>query len=405
MPIDQVPLWLEKRLRRETPYGSVIIPSDGDYRSIFAWDSGWNALWLEKLEPGKGITELTTLFRTQREDGRIPHETPWGRSASYGLKRRLQLSLLKASFAPDGTSHFIDPPVYLWLAREYLNGKRGRALEPGERLLFEGSVTAKLNWLQTHRTLPDLPEPLNRLPLLLHPLESGTDMAPVFDVIYRGLPGLLAALALLPFRLPEEGWSLKSPWPKTRIPLLLDPTYLSFYLLTLQEGNELPAGLLEGYRAHLYNEDWKGFDTGFYRRGRLRRAPNRTFSSLLPFLLDIDDDAASASIARHALPGGTFFRGKLPSYNPASCRSSSRFLWRGSCSWMNMNYCHLLLLKKYGFRQAASELARRLRDSYRQAGLSSGACPEYREAFTLAPGGAAPFSWNGLINRFLFDDG
>ena len=383
--------YLAEKLRVETPYGPVIVPSAGTYRSIFGWDSGWNSFWLKTIGTDEAAAELRTLFRTAKPDGRIPHETVFDEKADYSLMRRLQLFLLKNTFDGDGASVFIDPPVYLWSAAELA---AGGSLPDEDACFFKEASAAKIDWLIENRTVKDLPEPFCSLPLILHPLESGTDLSPAFDRVYGGLPRLLLSLLSVQRGLKPEDWSLCGRIPEKPVNLIFDLSFISFFLLALERTGRLKDETAAAFMDSFYDPAGKKFDFWYLHRGELRRAENPSFSSVLPFLTDICDKREAASaVERHCLPGGTFRRGRLPSFNPESRSRRSRHLWRGSCSWMNMNYCCFLLLKKYGFVEEAAALSEDLRKAAGSSGFA-----EYLDAFTLEPGGASGFSWNGLLD-------
>jgi len=420
---------LRATLEIETAAGPVLIPAPGPYRSVFAWDSGWHYFWLKRLDPARARAEIASLLACAEADGRIPHEKPLPGQGRYGPLRRLQLRLLEKSFAASGSSWFIDPPIYLVAAADALGrtapdiAAPAAAAAAGETLanrpeghdaaLYDiGSrARAALGWIETNRLASFLPSPWNRLPALLHPLESGTDFSPAFDAVWGKPPLLqLRSLAILP-RLARAKWSLAGS-RSFALPLLFDPCYLAFWLgarrafLPGEETEEL----VEAY--------WQAaFDpaTGLFRQfASLRGSAPRpigsaTFSSLLPYLLFVKGphaEDARRAIGRNALPGGPLWEGELPGFNPGMRgRASSSSLWRGACSWANMNYCHWSLLRLAGFGTEADLLLDRMTRR-----LASGPAWEYldpdvpslkdrRHAAGRRPGGggANPFSWNGLL--------
>jgi hypothetical protein len=430
---------LRETLEIATPAGPVLVPAPGPYRSVFAWDSGWHYFWLKRLDPVRASAELASLLACAEPDSRIPHEKPLPGQAGYSLVRRLQLRLLRRSFAPSGASWFIDPPIYLVAAADALAGAPGGAATAAERpgarnaalADIEVRSRAALGWIGENRLAAFLPPPWNRVPALLHPLEPGTDFSPAFDAVWGKPPLLqLRSLAILP-RLAREGWSLAGA-RSFPLPLLFDPCYLAFWLgarRALLPGPETE-DLVEAY--------WRAaFDpsTGRFRQfaalpgSAPRPLGAATFSSLLPLLLHARGphaDEARCAIERNALPGGPFWQGELPGFNPGRRgRAGSSSLWRGACSWANMNYCHWSLLRLAGFGAEADllldRMTRRLASGpawefldpdYRPtgprrpgpdgngatAGKRSGGPAAGRAANERAGGGGAePFSWNGLL--------
>ncbi len=392
MTEDTIGSTLYQVLKRETPFGPIIIPSDSDYCSVFAWDSGWNYFWLKKISQTVAKEELLTLFQTQTPDGRIPHETVYEQNQNYSLSRKIQLWFLKRTFEPDGRSLFIDPPVYLWAAADLLHSNSSLSKE--EKETIQNAIDKKLFWIQKNRTIASLPEPFCDLPILLHPLESGTDFSPAFDSIYGGLSSLFFNMIAIPLRMKPKDWNLNGKIPANPRILLFDLTYISFYLLALEKNGKHSEALATEFLRSFFNPEQMAFDSFYLNSGKIRRVHNPTFSALLPFLLNSsDDETAKKAIKRHCLPGGTFYKGKIPHYNAVTQSTKSKHLWRGSCSWMNMNFCHWLLLKKYCFYEEAEMLAQNIKEYQKKGHL-----PEFFDAFTGHPRGNPMFSWNGLID-------
>jgi len=399
---------LAEALRRElevrTEAGPVLMPAAGEYRSVFAWDSGWHYFWLARLDADRALAELESLFARAEPDGRVPHEIPLRPAASYPGRRRAQLALLARSFGGSGSSYLVDPPVYALAAAR---GAARAAAAGTAAALSEGAGAERLDalrlaasrsigWLGEHRLASFLAPPWNALPALLHPLESGTDFSPAFDAVW-GPPPLLQLRALTLLRpLERLGWNLED-LDESPVPLLFDPCFLAFYLgsrraLSPGEGTE---ALVDAYWEAAFDPE-----TGLFRqfaaapRTAARARGRPTFSALLPLLLYSRGPRraeAKRAVARNALAGGPFWSDELPSFVPGA-RRPSRLLWRGAQSWMNMDFCHWSLLRLYGFEAEADELLRRITRR-----LESGRAPEWLDCRTgRGGGGAEPFSWNGL---------
>jgi len=371
------------------------MPSAAIYRSVFAWDSGWHYYWLRLLDPERARAELRSLFACAESDGRLPHETPLPGESSYGLGRRVQLALLRRSFTHSGASWFIDPPVSLLAAAD--------SGDPG----LMGAARRALSWIEANRLDLSAPRPFDALPAVLHCLETGTDFSPSFDAVWGRPPFLQAASLASLRRLERLGWSLAARNFAARNfakpPLLYDPCFISFYLgakRALEPGDSAES-LIEDYWKAAFDAEAGLFRQFVSRGGRPaepRGAPS--FSALLPLLLYAGGEhreEARRAIARNALPGGAFWRLDLPSFNPEAL-APSRSLWRGACSWANMNYCHYSMLRLFGFEGEAALLCDRLTRR-----LKEGPAWEYLEPRPLdasggrGGGGAEPFSWNGLL--------
>jgi hypothetical protein len=434
---------LVEKLDVSTPFGPVLLPSAGHYTGIFAWDSAWHYFFLRELDTERAVAELETLFATAEGDGRVPHETRFAGPAPGGLMRRLALLLLASSFDENDRSLFVDPPVYAWAAADAV--ERGLVSGPrAEKLLARAA--ASLSWFRTHRTLAGLPYPYSELPLILHPLESGTDASPQFDEVYGGPARLAAAIVDLPRRLRRLGWNPEGALTGG-IPAVFDITLISFYLLGVSAlhrvarslggasarsaagpGTHAPglsglpnpaehSRLLDAF-TNTFRDRASGLFRSAWLPGGRASAPSRsehglevrpcrtlTLSGILPLLIpelagSLESPRAADTIVRHLHPGGTFFAQALPRYTmPPSAPGREklpRMLWRGPCSWMNMNYCAWLLLRGGSSARPAADaaelLARRALEAVERAGPH-----EYLHADGHSGGGAYPFSWNGLL--------
>jgi len=376
-----------------TEKGEVLIPSAGIYRSIFAWDSGWHFHWLRHLDNERAVAELLTLFTTQYPDGRIPHETPLPLEGSAPFARRFALWMLRHSFDDRGNSWFIDPPVYLAAALEAAENESDEKKKDALR----GAVTAKFAWYEKHRLADYALYPWSKLPVIMHPLESGTDFSPSFDEVW-GKPPMLAirSLSLLK-QIASDHWST-STGHMPGYPLVYDLTTVTFYLEALMKypGSEPEGKKLAGDFFHAsFDRDDLLFRQYYLKKKVLHRTEQVTFSSILPCILyrkGKEADLCRAAVERHCLPGKSFWRGRLPSFNPEMQSRKGRLLWRGSCSWMNMNFMLFRIFKQYGFDDEAVLLAARLGEYMDACGPR-----EFFDAFEMRGGGAEVFSWNGLL--------
>ena len=388
-------LSLREGLDFSSTRGTILLPSAAIYRSIFAWDAGWHYYWLRHLDPHRAREEMTTLLSTRYSDGRIPHETPLD-DAGSPRSRRLVLWLLRHSFDEEGNSWYIDPPVYLSAALDAAEGCNDKIKKK-----IITAVEKKLAWLKKHRCFPSAPEPFDRFPVIMHPLESGTDFSPSFDEVWGGPPLLMLRSITLLKKIAAGQWSLAGGG-ETDFPLVYDLTFLTLYFQALGD-YERAAGALEKksralqevFFAATFDREALLFRQYFLRRGRLQKTGRVTFSSLLPCLLyheGSENRFCRQAVEEHCLPGKSFWRGELPAFNPEKKSCRSRLLWRGSCSWMNMNYMLFKILLMYGFHDEAKLIHRRAAAAVERIGPW-----EYLDAFGEGGGGASFFSWNGLL--------
>ncbi len=465
-------------LETETPYGPVLVPSAGFYTGIFAWDSAWHYFFLKEIDASRAAAEVQTLLATADSDGRVPHETRFDPEESHGPGRRLQLALLGNTYAPGGRSHFIDPPVHAWAAADAVTSGSVKGREAADLLI---AAARSLAALAQRRTLADLPYPYSHVPVILHPLESGTDGSPQFDEIYGGTVGTVRAMVRLGRRLTRLGWD-PAAVRAAGIPVVFDITVVAFYLVglvavraaaaslpredaaTVREAlpdidriDELVASTLEAFLEEergFFTTRWIGTSRWIGTRrwigtkrwiggagdaAAIRTCRTATLSGVLPLLVGLVGDGGAASnrvppgargdaerwpagvpepgdlVERHLAPGGTFRKDHLPRYTMSPVADGgrgesgateggrvdssaerreglARLLWRGPCSWMNMNYCVWRLLRRYGREEDAAELARRAAATVVRVGPY-----EYFHADGSEGGGAHPFSWNGLV--------
>lgn len=157
--------------RVEAEMGLFHLPSAETYRSFFAWDSGWNVIALAHLDAEVAYQELETLFGTQCEDGHIPHEVRVPGLVETDPLRILTTWAVRRQYDERGRSRLIDPPSFLVAAGLLY----GRTRDP--RILdLLPAMERCVDYLLGPRDLFG-----DGLVSIIHPWESGTDSAPVFD--------------------------------------------------------------------------------------------------------------------------------------------------------------------------------------------------------------------------------
>lgn len=157
--------------RVEASIGLFHLPSAETYRSLFAWDSGWNVIAQAILDPESAYQELRTLFNVQCEDGHVPHEVRIPGLPETDPLRILTVFVVRRQYDTDGRSRFVDPPSFLIAAELlYQRTQDARILE------LLPAMERCVDYLLGPRDLFG-----DGLVSIIHPWESGTDSAPVFD--------------------------------------------------------------------------------------------------------------------------------------------------------------------------------------------------------------------------------
>jgi hypothetical protein len=155
-----------RRHRVEAFGGAFHVPSAREYGCLFAWDSGYHALALQHIDRTAALEELHTLYRANTtEEGLLAHERPL---PSSERRTATVTSWFGPIYRSDGRSYLIDPPV-----ASYAAARLGTEAEDSNLL---DAAEKQLDAVERTRTLAQ-----GALPVILHPLESGTDASPLFD--------------------------------------------------------------------------------------------------------------------------------------------------------------------------------------------------------------------------------
>jgi hypothetical protein len=200
------------------------VPAAREYSCLFSWDSGYHALALRHLDPALARRELGALFRANTgEDGLLAHERPLPGSEA---RTALVTDWLGPIYRPDGRSWLIDPPVGAFAAaRLYLEDAA-----PDTELLT--LATRSLEATDRHRLLTP-----GGAPVLLHPLESGADVSPLFDALVdtSSRRSLLTAHKALSQHVTAAGYDLHKARETGHSFIVSDPIFCGWHLLALEE--------------------------------------------------------------------------------------------------------------------------------------------------------------------------
>lgn len=390
--------------RRTAFDGAFSVPSLASYPCLFAWDSGYHALALRHLDRDLAVEELRTLYAAnQLPNGLLAHEQPLPEAAERTVR---VVERLGPIYREDGCSWLIDPPVAAYAA-----ARISTELGEGGRDLLE-RATAHLDAIWAERLPPD-----TGLPVILHPLESGTDGSPLFEPIVESTQrdewssetaNLTRSAVACDFD-PERALRAGHPF------VVEDPVFCGWFLLALEEAHRAwelfgdPRAtqklkirtemIAEAIVERLWWDDqeiYAGFD-------RQRGEPLHTVTGggLVPAATRslYEEGSAKRAVERHLRPGGAPLWGqKGISFNPVSPDhpfDPDEILWQGNSVWGATQYwAHLCLMRV----QRTSD-ARLVREQLEELIAEQG-FREFYDAITGEGRGAGAddgFTWPALV--------
>lgn len=379
------------------------VPAAREYSCLFAWDSGYHALALRHLDPRLAEQELGALFRANTcSDGLLAHERPLPGAEA---RTTLVTDWLGPIYRPDGRSWLIDPPVGPFAAASlYLDGQ-SRDIE------LLRLATRSLEAIDQHRLLSP-----GGAPVLLHPLESGADVSPLFDglVDTSSRRTLLADHKALSVHVTGAGYDLKTSLATGHRFAVSDPIFCGWHLLALEElaGAWRKAGdlsiaaalesraqsLAETMVRDLWSPQLKLF-VGYDHVGR-RRLEVATLGGIIAAASRnmIRSGHSAKVIEAHLKPETSRFWGnKGIAFNPLDGRviDPKALLWRGDVVWGATQYWGYLVLSRNGQRQAANLAATQMGDLIAQSGFREFYSAVSGEGFGAGDQGG--FTWPALV--------
>lgn len=404
------------RNRVASSLGVFHLPSDSNYRRFYAWDSGWNIISQSAFDPESALLELEAVFNLQDETGHVAHEAlipEWKRESDPTYQ-----SLGRGYFDEHGRSYLIDPPSFV--AAGAVLYRRAR-----EERIFKllPKMEKCLDYLLGPRDLFG-----NGLSAIIHPWESGTDLAPADDAplglnYLDPLAGLKAGkfFGSLVNQLVEMKWDLEKI-RAANLFVLEDPGLnaltaagaLAVSELYQAAGDAARAGhwrgraqkLVAAMEEHLWDEE-RGF---FFPRWNLQRpqlSKRTSLTGLVPLMTGlVSPDKAKRMIEGYLLDPKQFWAPWLTPFNSLTEMAKEPpsllhlHLWRGACIWINMNWMAARSAKAYGYLDAAREITRKTALMIDRQGFR-----EFYRPHTGRGVGAENFTWPALVLELIEEFG
>ena len=365
--------WREGYLPDGTHFGYTS-PSPRHYPWQWYWDSCFAAIARRRFDPERARHELESLLMAATPDGFIGHTIFW--DLPLQGPRRFTYNVTEQDATMTAS---IQPPLLAW----------AWSLAVGDPAQ-EPRLARHLDWFEHHRTLDS-----DGLIWIVQPDESGLDASPQFDPVWRwrahDLPGFLTLVR----RNRRLRYDLRavaaSGWPVmcevlTNVLYSLSRTALGRPSLT--------AALIE----RCYDER-SGLFRPLVRGGLTARMPV-TWTALAPLALpDLPERIGRRLVEEHLLDPMRFW---LPAGIPSVAADERSFrhddrgrfvrrrYWRGPV-WVNTAWLIWQGLERLGYRDHADELARRIAQTVRVAGLR-----EYFDPYDGRGMGQHDFAWSTL---------
>lgn len=368
--------------------GNYTAPNPTTYPFLWLWDSCFHSLiWAALGEEEKCLTELSSIFESQAEDGFIPH-------VNYSAQPNLPQSEWANLWGRTHSSSITQPPMYGHAIAELT--KMG--IEIPEEIIEKAKKGLAFLFNQRRRDFK------TGLIYLCHPWETGIDNSPRWDDYIEG-----------DFQGDTEGNFQVKAWDVQKIELLkhielnennspeFNPAFpvvsigfnalVAFNVLELEKVAECELGAIEIIQALDESFDselktWvdpsldKSLTKGISSRVRVLDA------LLTGFVSDKNFDIIEEQVNNKKAFGGEF---GLATVHREESSFSQNTYWRGSV-WPQMMYLFIKMFEFNGREETATILKESFLNGVLKANFS-----EYWGADTGEGLGACPQSWAGLI--------
>ncbi|GAC1313116.1 MAG: trehalase family glycosidase [Chloroflexota bacterium] len=392
---------------------SFVCPSTATYPFQWFWDSAFHAIALLHVDAELAKLEIRCLLQGAQPDGFIPHMLLWEQGFHDAAQAEYSIVLADPYYTTT-----IQPPV---LARAIW-----RIYDATHDDVFLADVLPPtlrfFRWLKTYRDPDD-----DDLVAIIQPDESGLDASPKYDVLMQ-LAGVANADVLAALRVNMQRlFDAYAPFraDPAKLPGLdvfnwEDVLVNTIYADGLQavgdlcraagypvaDGDEF-ARCARRVRSALGETCWDEHTGVFWDvdGNNQARARTLTVTSLLPLALDaLDPIIARRLVENHLLNEREFWlpypvpsvAATEPSFDPDHI---ARTTWRGP-TWLNTNWYLWSGLRKHGYADVATELARRTVTMLATSGIR-----EFYNPFTAEGQGAIDFGWTTLVLDIIHAEG
>jgi glycogen debranching enzyme len=390
-----------------------VCPSPSSYPFQWLWDSAFHAIALICIDPELAKQELRCLLQGAQPDGFIPHMLLWEKAHHASALREYSIVLADPFYTAT-----VQPPV---LARAIW-----RVYQATKDTAFLREVLPPtlrfFRWLKAYRDPDD-----DYLIAIIQPDESGLDASPKYDVLMN--LGDVPAEQVHSHLTAQMDRLFATYEPHREDPARLlgmdvfnweDVMVNTIYADGLQCLGKLcrAAGYPQAEAAEferrgrrvlsaLEDKCWderSGVFWDLYGYEE-QRAHTLTVTSLFPLVLDsLDRHMVWRLVEEHLLNENEFW---LPYPVPSVAASEPSFdpewktdvTWRGG-TWLNTNYYLYWGLRAHGYRDVASELAKR---TIQMVGI--GGVREFYNPYTAQGQGAVDFGWTGLVLDLIHAEG
>ncbi len=403
------------------------VPSRTLYPHQWSWDSAFIAIGWAHVRPDRAWTELTSLFRAQWLDGRVPHIVfnPAVSAGAYFPGPGFWASTTVEGAPWVATSGLVQPPVHALAAwHAYRRAPSADGLDALRRLYPR--LVAQQRYLTTRRDVGGA-----GLASIVHPWESGLDNSPAWDAPLAAVPAEAAVLPayrrrdivhaaaahrptdldyaryvaiVIAYRAAgyrDDGLGDRHPF-LVECPLFNAAMGAAEHALAGIAGEigadpvphrENAARITAAVVDRLYDPTTGTFHPRDLRTGQL--TPARTVLGLAPLILpdlparQVDAVLVEAGSARFGV--AVRMSRPLPSHDRTAADFEPLRYWRGP-SWMNINWLVRHGLLAHGHPRLAAGL------SASMVGLAETAgCHEYFHPDTGAGLGSPAFGWTAAL--------
>jgi len=388
--------------------GRFHLPSNTNYSRFYAWDSGWNVISQSAFDPEGAYQELAAIFKgLQVESGYIAHEAlvPEFQKA----KDPTFQAFGNDYFDAQGKCRIIDPPSFLVAAEVLYNKSKDARI-----LALLPKMQKCLDYLTGPRDLFG-----DGLVSIIHPWESGTDLAPAYDEAFGVNVNNPFSFIKIGAKFKKfitdayaDGWDLKKIAARNEFIFedlcmngLTAAGAASISKLYLAAGQKEKAdqckAIAQKMTSAMEKICWDNERGFFFPRWDLKKkkiAKRTSVPGMLPLLSGmISQDKAQRVIDNYLLAPEQFWGPWLVPFNSIKEMNGENTmfvrtqLWRGPCIWINMNWMAAKVAAKYG----RLEVARKITKST-AAMITNNGFREYYNPDNGKGQGAINFTWPAL---------